>query len=123
MPSVTREALLKSARERYKNGFPRETAEKISKANSGKPKPWLLGKNHHLWKGDNVSYRALHHWVTRHLGSPKHCTYCGRDDQKKYEWANISHAYKRELSDWIRLCTKCHAKMDGNRGRKKLNTV
>ena len=69
-------------------------------------------EKHPNWKGDNVSYQALHSWVRLRLGRPMKCEHCGRTDKKKYEWANISGEYKRELSDWVRLCTKCHRIFD-----------
>ena len=64
------------------------------------------------WKGDNVGYHGLHKWVARKLGKPSYCAYCQSTDIKAYYWANISHAYKRELSDWVRLCAKCHSAYD-----------
>lgn len=71
------------------------------------------GKNHHNWKGDDVSYVGLHMWVARHLGKPKLCSSCGTTDENlRYDWANISHEYQRDLCDWIRLCRKCHADFD-----------
>lgn len=70
------------------------------------------GEKSHLWKGDDVGYGGLHAWVRRELGTPKHCANCQTSTSKKYEWANLSHSYKRELSDWIRLCTKCHINYD-----------
>lgn len=71
------------------------------------------------WKGDGVGKTALHQWVIRNLGNPKKCEHCGRTDCKKYEWANKSQKYKRDLSDWLRLCTKCHAKYDYPTRHKK----
>ena len=70
------------------------------------------------WKGDKISIRGLHQWVTRHLGRPQKCKKCGRVDCKKYEWANISRKYKRDLKDWIRLCKKCHIRFDGSKNQK-----
>ena len=70
------------------------------------------------WKGDEVGITALHNWVERHLSKPKKCLKCGRIDCKKYEWANISRKYKRDLKDWIRLCTQCHIRYDGSRKGK-----
>ena len=64
------------------------------------------------WKGDNVGIEALHNWVTRHKGKPNKCEHCGCSDERKYEWSNISQLYKRELSDWQRLCVPCHSKYD-----------
>lgn len=59
-----------------------------------------------------VEYVQLHHWVESKLGKPQSCEECGRTTSKKYEWANISQEYKRELSDWKRLCSSCHRKFD-----------
>lgn len=70
------------------------------------------GDKHFLWKGDDVGYVALHNWVRRRLGTPRYCAYCEAEDKLVYHWANISHAYKRDLSDWIRLCVSCHSKYD-----------
>ena len=67
---------------------------------------------HPLWVGSKVSYQALHSWIRRNKGTPRKCEHCGTTEAKKYEWANIGHTYKRNLNDWIRLCTACHRKMD-----------
>ena len=66
------------------------------------------------WKGDEVGYHGLHKWIARQLGKPQHCAYCQNTslEPRNYHWANISHAYKRDLSDWIRLCAKCHSHYD-----------
>lgn len=66
------------------------------------------------WKGDAVGKGALHQWVARRLGKPSFCEYCKRDDfvPHFYNWANISHDYKRDLSDWIRLCNSCNQRYD-----------
>lgn len=91
--------------------------------------PWV-GKKHKLdwrakvsggknvmWKGDKVGYLALHGWVRRHLGKPNRCDFCGLIDgnENKFEWANKSGEYLRDLSDWIRLCVKCHRLYDKQR--------
>ncbi len=31
---------------------------------------------------------------------------------KGIQWANKSHTYKRELTDWFALCGTCHKKYD-----------
>ena len=77
-------------------------------AKNGNPK----GEENRNWKGDKVGYQALHQWVTRVAGAPKKCENCGTTRAKKFEWANISKRYLRVLSDWVRLCTKCHIKFD-----------
>ena len=75
---------------------------------SKKPK----GVKHYAWKGEKVSYWGMHMWIVREKGLPKSCEHCGRTDRKKYEWANKDHTYKRNLDDYIRLCTSCHRKYD-----------
>lgn len=64
------------------------------------------------WKGDNVGLGSLHRWVERKLGKPSYCEHCKTTTAKKFEWANRSQKYKRELTDWIRLCSQCHSKYD-----------
>lgn len=74
-------------------------------------------KNHqppNNWKGEKASYHAVHAWVYRHRGRPQKCEHCGTTEDRAYHWANKSKKYKRELSDWIRLCVPCHSKHDKN---------
>lgn len=87
--------------------------------------PWNKGADCHYgnYKGDEVSIRALHNWVARKLGKPSKCEHCNITNAKRYEWSNISKKYKRDLSDWQRLCTRCHMIYDGhsivNNNKKK----
>jgi len=116
----------------------KEPRAKISKANKGKPGPWLgkkltddhkknlsdahSGDKAYNWQGEKVSYGALHTWVSRVLGSPQYCEDCKRTKPPKgmgktrsyFQWANISGKYKREVSDWRRLCYRCHGKFDSS---------
>lgn len=71
-----------------------------------------FGPDHHMWQAEKVSYSAIHAWVTRHKGSPQKCEHCQTTEPRKYEWANIDHKYKRDLDDYIRLCTSCHRQYD-----------
>lgn len=70
------------------------------------------GEESWAWKGDKVGLGGLHLWVIKHLGRPRRCEHCGSTRARKYEWANRSQKYLRDLKDWIRLCTKCHARYD-----------
>jgi len=63
------------------------------------------------WKGENIGYYGLHHWVVKELGKTKFCNNCGKNTGKT-EWANKSHEYKRDVNDWISLCVKCHRQYD-----------
>ena len=76
---------------------------------------WLTGNERYNWKGDQVGYRALHHWLRRCLGKASSCNFCGSNSRKRYHWANISGLYKRELTDFMSLCVSCHKIYDGNR--------
>lgn len=66
------------------------------------------------WKGDEVGKVPLHLWVIRRLGKPTKCEFCGKDNLSghKIHWANKSRTYKRDITDWIRLCVSCHKKYD-----------
>ena len=74
----------------------------------------LKGDKCYQWKGDEVGYRTLHKWVEKQLGQPRFCEDCGNRDLKhrQYHWANISRNYKRIITDWRRLCVKCHKAYD-----------
>lgn len=78
----------------------------------GIPNLKISGKNNYNWKGKGVGYCGLHYWVKNKLGSPSKCAYCLTIKARKFEWCSIDHKYKRNLSDWIRLCTKCHRNYD-----------
>lgn len=80
----------------------------------GKKREHMTGKKHFAWRGNKVGKAALHDWVKSRLGRPSKCEHCGTTTAKKFEWANKSHEYKRELDDWLRLCTRCHRKYDGH---------
>jgi len=116
-----------------------ESKKKMSKLawkriKKGKQKIWLKGHkvseevrkklsgiNNYLWKGEKASYFSKHIWVNHWKGSPKICEICGTTTAKRYEWANISGEYKRDLNDYIRLCASCHRNFDmTDEKRKKL---
>lgn len=59
-----------------------------------------------------VSYGGIHSFVRRYYGVPKVCENCGKTEDKKFEWANVSGKYILDKSDWIRLCCSCHRKFD-----------
>lgn len=86
-------------------------------ANSGsfsKDDKRILGENSYSWKGVDVGYRGLHNWIENELGKPDICSNCERRGLSGHQihWANKSREYKREISDWIRLCAKCHKAFD-----------
>lgn len=64
------------------------------------------------FKGSDYEYNKIHRWVRKNLGKPNNCEHCKITCVGIYHWANKSHEYKYELSDWIRLCPICHLKYD-----------
>jgi len=60
------------------------------------------------------TYAAVHYWIYSRGGRPKECEFCGIS--KNLVWANKSFEYKRDLSDWLRLCAKCHNNYDRENG-------
>lgn len=48
------------------------------------------------WKGNKVTYRALHNWIVNHLGQPDACEFCLESGLKGHDihWANKSGEYK-----------------------------
>jgi hypothetical protein len=62
------------------------------------------------FKGSSNEYRNLHHWIESILGKPGKCTNCGRDGLvgRRIHWSNKSGLYKKDVSDWVRLCARCH---------------
>lgn len=82
---------------------------------SEETKAKISGAKSHKWKGNSAGYHAIHTWVRKNAGKPSYCEHCKTSDKRKrYEWANVSRTYKRELSDYIRLCAKCHRDYDSN---------
>lgn len=69
---------------------------------------------HHNWKYGNASYRSLHIWVTTRLGKPDICEFCKKQNLKgrQIHWANKSGKYLWIITDWLRLCSKCHKQYD-----------
>lgn len=76
---------------------------RVSIANSG-------AKNG-MWRGNKVSYSAIHDWVKWHLPKSEVCNECKK--VPPLDLANISNKYKRDLSDWEWLCRRCHMIKDG----------
>jgi hypothetical protein len=75
------------------------------------------------WKGDNAGYQGIHTWIIRNYGKPKKCEKCHKKSDenslKNYiHWANMSNTYKRERTDWLQLCAKCHYHYDRNKPKK-----
>lgn len=90
----------------------------VGKNNPAYGKNYCPDEKHWNWKGEDVGYDALHDWIKRKLGQPTKCEECGKDGltRHKIHWANVDHEYKRDLKDWLRLCSSCHRKYDLKNG-------
>jgi len=83
---------------------------------AGHKAPHPSGEEVPNWAGDAVGYSGLHMWVRRHKGKASCCEECGNRNATRYEWANISGTYQRDLNDWRSLCVSCHRKEGYRRG-------
>ena len=92
-----------------------KTKKKISMSQIGIPRPYQANENHGAWKGNNVSYSGLHHWLKSRKGKPEMCVHCGTIEN--LDWCNTNYKYRRNLDDYISLCRKCHWKFDGKKGK------
>ena|SRR3990167_960631 len=77
-----------------------------------------IGIKNIKWKGEKAGYLAIHTWVKRHIKFFDKCSVCGKKS-KKIELANIDHKYKRDIKDFIHMCTSCHRKHDFRKGLTK----
>lgn len=77
-------------------------------SNSG---TFVKGKKHKGWK-DKPSYSGIHKWIVRNYGRANECNTCNVKGANRYEWANLSKEYKRDILDWKQVCKSCHTKMD-----------
>lgn len=84
--------------------------------NKGIKRTDINGEKHPHWLGDKVGYQGVHSWIRKTLGRPSKCSNCGTTQSKKFEWANKSYEYKRDASDWMRLCKSCHVIYDRKNG-------
>jgi hypothetical protein len=80
--------------------------------NKGMKCEHITAEKHPAWRGDEATMVAQHNWIVRRLGRPQKCEMCGTTEDRMYHWANISHQYKRDASDYIRLCVPCHKRYD-----------
>ena len=75
----------------------------------------IRNEKHYRWRGDDVGYGAIHSWVRRKKGKPEICIDCGATVQdRKLQWSNIDHKYRRDINDYVGRCSSCHKKYDIN---------
>lgn len=77
---------------------------------SGRARSEEKGSN---WAGDDVGYDGIHQWIRKHKGKANICSFnSDHKDTFRYEWANISGSYLRNVDDFVSLCVKCHRHYD-----------
>lgn len=80
----------------------------------------LASKFDEEFTNKKMSYAGVHLWISRRLGQPNYCEHCkSQDPARTYDWSNRSGEYKRELTDWLRLCRACHIQYDGHTIKRK----
>ncbi len=93
---------------------------KLSEQTKQKHKEHQLKDKNSNWKGNRVSYNALHQFIARYKPKPKLCEFCGKE--KKLELASIDGKYTRNVNHYKWLCRGCHTELDIKLGfRKKDN--
>lgn len=109
MPKVVRKKIRNTLKKLWQNP---EYKKQMRRVHLGQRQPEFDKSS--SWKGDKVGYRALHNWVEKVLGKPKVCQNCGKicTTRNSIHWANKTGKYLRDISDWLRLCVKCHKKHD-----------
>lgn len=86
----------------------------------------LSGESNGQWRGDDVSYHALHMWVYKNKQRLGTCEKCGAQPEPYAgmevgtDFANVSGEYRRDVDDWIELCRPCHSEFDKARNAKRL---
>jgi len=68
----------------------------------------------------NVGYRSLHTWVKKYKPKSSTCEICGKITIR-LDAANISGEYKRDINDFVYLCTQCHTGKKGFDVTKRKN--
>ena len=72
------------------------------------------GEDNHKWKGDDVGYNGIHHWLNKKFGKACKCEHpeC-KGLSKNFEWSLIKgKEYERKRENYWMLCCSCHHKYD-----------
>lgn len=61
----------------------------------------------------DIKYCAKHRRLIRWYGNAPLCVFCGNDEQnRRYEWANVTGEYTDDIQDYLPLCVPCHRSFD-----------
>jgi len=84
-----------------------ESKDKIGELLKGK-----FGEQSRRWKGEKATYFAKHMWILKHYGKASFCENDSSHTSWKFQWANISKQYHRNINDYKQLCISCHRLFD-----------
>ena len=71
------------------------------------------------WKGNSGRKSNVHKWLDVNYGKPNFCEGCGTQEDRIYDWANISGKYLRDREDFLRFCRTCHRRFDLTSEKRK----
>ena len=71
-----------------------------------------FGQRASAWKGKKAGYSAKHKWIQNNYGKANHCEKQDELCHGNFHWANISGKYKRDITDYMQLCSLHHVRMD-----------
>lgn len=67
----------------------------------------MRGSNHYGWRGNDVSYEAIHAYLRNHFPKSGVCVECG--ERKPTEYALIKgRSYTKDRNDYQEMCKRCH---------------
>jgi len=69
-----------------------------------------FGEQNANWKGDDVSYKGIHKYISIRYPKKNKCEHC--DFKGFTEYASKDHKYSRKREDYLELCVPCHQKYD-----------
>ena len=102
-----------------------ETIAKVAAALKGRPRPDMIIRNRERGQSPESrrrisesktkawhekGYGGKHNWVRTNFADPGSCETCG--SQRYLDWASIEHTYTQNREDWLRLCRRCHQRLD-----------
>jgi hypothetical protein len=71
----------------------------------------MTGSDHSRWKGDDVTYEALHMRVYQARGRPDRCVFDSPECTPNLQWANLLGDYT-DVQDFAPMCARCHKFFD-----------
>jgi len=67
-------------------------------------------------------YRMIHSYIWRNWGNPRFCSQCLTTSERRYEWANVSEVYTKDIEDYLPMCVPCHRSFDYSDNQRKLSS-